>query len=460
MKIEPRHDFSNHDWKEKYSRAPKKKENELRISSGVARGNFSAHKGGFSGNKTWSVMARATVFSGVKNRGRAAAFAEYIERKEECICAVGDPEAKKKFAEIEKKLLSENPNRVTQRQLTIPVPVEFLNNADKNMQKFAEQFGKKYFDICATWNMALHQGGKDMKNPHIHIIFSPVDAAGKNIRDLSKSNYMFLDAFKKDVGQFLHNELSVEIRTIDKKQARKRYPRWVVEAAKRAEKAELAGDKGALKQEYIKRYPIFEEFIKEKERKKKLQEFNELKSEEKKFNEKFKDFAEKTKKVFDKITGSEEAKIKEKVKEIQEGKDMCWEKKQKNQEPTKEPAKEKPEPESQKPQYKTQRKKEIESEIKKIDKINEKLNKKINSRWFSVKEKEQLISDREYNNMLKMGLESELRSIEKPSVPKPKIEIPKPDENKKYSDELQKMQQHQVSQEFIKKNNNENKLKR
>jgi hypothetical protein len=401
----------------------------------------------------------ASVVSGIKDRGRAAAFASYIERKEECICAVGDKEAKQKFNELEKKLLSENPKRVLQRRLIVPVPTEFLNNPDKLMQKFAEQFGKKYFEPCSTYNFALHAGGKDMKNPHIHIIFSPIDINGKNIRDLSKSNYMFLDAFKKDVGQFLHNELGVEIRTIDKKQARKRYPRWVAEAAKRAEKAELNGDGGALKREYMQRYPIFCEFLKEKERKKELKEFNELKSEEKKFKLKFKNFAEKTKKVFDKITGSEEAEIKNKVKEIQEDK-MCWEKKPKNQEPT--ATKEEPKPESQKPQYKTKRKKEIESEIKKIDKINEKLNKKINSRWFSVKEKNQLISDREHNNMLKMGLEEELRSIDKPSKPKPepKPEIQKPDENKKYSDELQKMQQHQVSQEFIKKNNNENKLGR
>ena len=455
MKIEPRHDFSKSDWKEKYTRAPKKKENELRISSGAARGNFSAHKGGFSGNKTWSVSVMASVVSGVKDKGRAAAFAEYIERPSECICSVGEEKTKEKFAEIEKKLLSENPKRVTQRRLIVPVPTEFLKNADKNMQKFADQFSKKYFDVCSTWNMALHSGGKDMKNPHIHIIFSPVDINGKNIRDLSKSNYMFLDSFKRDVGDFLNRELGIEIRQNDKKQARKRYPRWVAEAYKRAEKAALAGDKGALKQEYIKRYPIFEEFLKEKKRKKELKEFNELKNEEKQFNLKFKNFAEKTKKVFDKITGSEETKIKEKVKEIREGKDMCWEKKPKNQEP----AKKEPKPESQKPQYKTQtRKKEIESEIKKIDKINEKLNKKINSRWFSVKEKNQLISDREHNNMLKMGLKEELRSIEKPSELKPEPkEMPKHDE--KYSDELQKMQQHQISKEFVKKNN-ENKLGR
>ena len=325
MKIEPRHDFSRSDWKEKYTRRPSQK-NEPRISSGAARGNFNGHKGGFSGNKTWSVSVMASVVSGVKDRGRAAAFAEYIERPEECLSAVGDPEAKKKFNELENRLLSENPKRVTQRRLIIPVPVEFLNNADKNMQKFAAEFGKKYLEPCATWNMALHAGRKDLKNPHIHIIFSPTDANRKNIRDLSKSNYMFLDSFKKDVGQFLHRELGIEIRTIDKKQARRRYPRWVAEAMKRAEKAELAGDGGALKREYMQRYPIFEEFLKEKGRKKELKEFNELKDEEKKFNKKFTEFAERTKKIFKKITGSEEAEIKNKVKEIREGKG--WEEKQ------------------------------------------------------------------------------------------------------------------------------------
>ena len=458
MKIEPRHDFSNHDWKEKYTRRPSQK-NEPRISSGPARSNFTNHKGSFGGNKTWSVSVMASVVSGVKDKGRAAAFAEYIERPEECLSAVGDPEAKKKFNELEKKLLSDNPKRVIQRRLIVPVPIEFLNNPDKLMKKFADQFGKKYFEPCSTYNFALHAGGKDLKNPHIHIIFSPVDAAGKNIRDLSKSNYMFLDSFKRDVGQFLHNELGVEIRTIDKKQARKRYPRWVSEAAKRAEKAELAGDKGALKREYMQRYPIFGEFLQEKERKKALKEYSELKNEEKKFNEKFKDFAEKTKKVFDKITGSEEAEIKNKVKEIREGKEgkdnMCWEKKQKNQEPTKEPAKK-----EEKPKEKD-KKSEIKKEINELQRHIDKLDKKINSKFISNKKREKLIIESNDISIRKYKLESELQKLETPKPePKPKIEIPKPDENKKYSDELQKMQQHQVSQEFIKKNNNENKLRR
>ncbi len=451
MKIEPRHDFSNHDWKDKYTRRPSQK-NEPRISSGAARGNFTNHKGSFGGNKTWSVSVMASVISGVKDRGRAAAFAEYIERPEECLSAVGDPEAKKKFNELEKKLLSDNPKRVIQRRLIVPVPTEFLNKADENLKKFADQFGKKYFEPCSTYNFALHAGGKDMKNPHIHIIFSPVDANGKNIRDLSKSNYMFLDSFKRDVGIFLNRELGIEIRQNDKKQARKRYPRWVCEAFKRAQKAELAGDKGALKQEYIKRYPIFSEFLKEKERKKALREYSELKSEEKQFNEKFKDFAEKTKKIFSKITGSEEAKIKNKVKEIQEGKDMCWEKKQKNQEPTKEPAKK-----EEKPKEKD-KKSEIKKEINELQRHIDKLDKKINSKFISNKKREKLIIESNDISIRKYKLESEFQKLEtpKPEPKPPKIE--KPDENKKYSDELRRMQQHQVSQEFTKKN--ENKLKR
>ena len=282
MKNEPLHNFFSLDWKEKYTPAPKKDEPKIRISTGPARSNFSSHKGGFSGTKSWSVSVMASLVGGVKDKGRASAFAEYIERPEECICSVGDPEAAKKFKELEKKLLSDSPKRVTQRRLIIPVPVEFLNNPDKNMQKFAAEFGKKYFDVCSTWNMALHAGGEDLKNPHIHIIFSPVDANMKNIRDLSKSNYKFLPAFKADVGAFISQELGIKIRTIDKSQARKRFPKWVAQAMKRAEIAELEGDGGKLMKEYIARYPILTEYMEEKRRKTLLKDINELEKEKEK----------------------------------------------------------------------------------------------------------------------------------------------------------------------------------
>ena len=316
MKVEPRHNFFDDGWQIKYAKPPKKEEpkyGKIRLSSGPARINFNGHKGGFSGTKSWSVSVMASVVSGVKDKGRASAFAEYIERPEECICAVGDPNAAKKFKEIENKLLSENPKRVTQRRLIIPVPVEFLTNADENLQKFAGRFGKKYFDVCATWNMALHAGGGDMKNPHIHVIYAPVDANMKNIRDLSKSNYMFLQGFKKDVGSFFERELGIEIRNIDKNQSRKRAPKWVAQAYKRAEQA---NDGGKVMRDYAERYPIFAEYLDERKRKKVLQEYNDLKGKEKEFNQKYNSFALKTKSIFEKITGKEEQQIKAKVQEI------------------------------------------------------------------------------------------------------------------------------------------------
>lgn len=278
MKNEPLHNFFTPSWKEKYTPAPKKDESKIRIGSGSARKNFSGRKGGFSGTKSWSVSVMASVVGGVKDKGRASAFAEYIERKEECLCAAGDPEAKKKFAELEKKLLSDNPKRVTQRRLIVPVPKEWLKNPDKLTEKFAAEFGKKYFDMCATYNFALHAGGEDLKNPHIHIIFSPIDANMKNIRDLSKSNYKFLPAFKADVGAFIKQELGIEIRTVNKGEARKRFPEWVAQVFKRAEQAEFAGDSGKMMKEYAERYPIMAEYLQEKRCKTLLKDINDLKS--------------------------------------------------------------------------------------------------------------------------------------------------------------------------------------
>ena len=316
MKNEPLHNFFSPSWQEKFTRPPKKDESKIRISPGTARSNFSNHKGDFSGSKTWSVSVMASVVSGVKDKGRAAAFAEYIERPEECLCAVGDKEAAKKFKEIENKLLSTDPKRVTQRRLIVPVPKEFLNNPDELMKKFAAEFGKKYFDVCATWSMALHAGGEDLKNPHIHIIYSPVDSSGKNIRDLDKSNYLFLDSLKKDVGTFINQELGIKIRTIDKSQARKRFPKWVAQAYKRAE---LANDGGKMLKEYAEKYPIFTEYMEEKRRKTLLKDINELEGKEKEFNSKFNKFTVKTKSIFEKITAVEEQEIKNKVNEIKKG---------------------------------------------------------------------------------------------------------------------------------------------
>ena len=317
MKIEPKHDFSKSDWKEKYTRAPKKKENELRISSGPARSNFSNHKGSFSGNKTWSVSVMASVVSGVKDKGRAAAFASYVERPSECICSIGDKDAKEKFNELEKKLLSQNPRRVTQRRLIIPVPSEFLKNADKNMQKFADEFGKKYFDICSTWNMALHSGGKDLKNPHIHVIFSPTDANGKNIRDLSKSNYMFLDSFKKDVGKFIERELNIKCNIgLSKKKKElkikggKHYKKWIIAAYKK-----YSNDPEKLKK-YAEKYKDLADYIDNLKANEKIKNINELEKKHDKIKKEIYDFSKKNEKTFEKITGEEEKQFLHKIKEI------------------------------------------------------------------------------------------------------------------------------------------------
>ena len=321
MKNEPKHNFSLPDWKEKYTRPPKKENQNIRISAGPARGHFSSHSGGFGGNRTWSVSVMASAVSGVKDKGRAAAFAEYIERPEECLSAAGDPEAKRKFAEIENKLLSENPKRVTQRRLIVPVPTEFLKNPDKNMQKFAAEFVKKYFEPCAVWNMALHAGGEDLKNPHIHIIYSPVDIAGKNIRDYNQKT--FLEDVKKDVGIFITRELGIpavvkEYKKNKAKGAIKHYPKWIANAYKRAEAAELAGDGGAMKKDYAARYPVFREYLDERGRKKAEKKINDLESREKVLSKQFAAFADKNKKIFDKINGAEEAEIKNKIAKIKQ----------------------------------------------------------------------------------------------------------------------------------------------
>lgn len=317
MKTEPRHNFDKPDWKEKYTRPPKKENRNVRISGGAARGNFTAHNGGFGGNKTWSVSVMASVVSGVKDKGRASAFAEYIKRPAECLCSVGDENAKEKFAEIEEKLLSENPKRVTQRRLIVPVPTEFLKDVDKNMQKFADEFGKKYFDVCYTHNFALHAGGKDLKNPHIHIIFSPVDNSGKNIRDLSKSNYMFLDSFKKDVGQFIERELNIKCNVgLSKKKKElkvkggKHYPKWIAAAYKK-----YSNDPEKLKK-YALKYPDLADYISSLKANEKIKNINELEKKHDKMKKEIYDFSKKNQKTFEKITGAEEKQFLNKIQEI------------------------------------------------------------------------------------------------------------------------------------------------
>ncbi len=263
-----------------YARRPRHEKEGLRIPSGPARAAWSSHSGGFKGNHggNFAVYARMEVCSGIKNKGWPGKMVNYIENPDKCLASYGDPEAKKKFDEVENKLLSANPNRVTQMRLTIAVPREFLNNPDKNMSKLGEFLDNKYFSSCYTWTMSLHKGGadsKDFKNPHIHILFSSVDADLKNIRDFNRSNYKFIPTVKQDLADFYERELGIkaEVRNSKKMKAQgkapiKHYPKWVSAAHKRALAAYKNGDNGALIKEYSKKYPIFAEYVLEKERKK------------------------------------------------------------------------------------------------------------------------------------------------------------------------------------------------
>lgn len=282
MKIEPNHNFSGDEWKIRFAKPPRReKERKIRISGGKARLNFgraftagAANDGKkFSSGKTWSVSVMAKVVSGVKNKGYSGAYARYIERPGECLSAYGDSESSKKFNELDEKLLSENPKRVIQRKLDIPVPKEWLNDPDKLTEKFGKLLEEKYFDVCYTWNMALHQGGNDFKNPHIHVIFAPVDSELKNIRDFSKQNKGFLQSVKEDVKDFVSNELGInavlkEYKKNKEPGAIKHYPKWVANALKRAEAAEQAGDGGKMMRDYAEKYPIFQEYQDERHRKK------------------------------------------------------------------------------------------------------------------------------------------------------------------------------------------------
>ena len=405
-----------------YVKRPKREKEQILNIAGPARSNFSSHKGGFRGQMSHTLFTSAQNISGVQNRGRAGKFCDYVSRENEALATYGNKtESKTHFSLIESEILPARSNSVIQRRLVVQLPREFLNNANKNLARLCKDLDAKYFSRSGAFVVALHGGGKDFKNPHLHIIFSNRDANLKNIREYHSKD--FLSGVKRDIAQFITTEIGIKCEvSAERKPENRHYPRWVSEAFKRA----TADKSGETLKKYIAKYPIFQEYaetqrnkiidkkIINKEQKLKnvitaeiaaLDKLSE-KIVKQKTGKEFTGFAEKTKHIFAKITGREEA---EKVKHLKEGKEMCdWLN---------------PKPENQEIK-KIQAKKE---KIKEIEKINSKINKKINSRLFSIKEKNQLIQDREYNISLKYRLETEIRALQAPALPEKKEQESKKD---------------------------------
>lgn len=244
----------------KYTKRPKNQEPKLLKSKklglgGNANGQFKSRY------KTWNVSAQASSVSGIKNRGRSAKFIDYIARKEECLALYGDENAKERFKELDDKLLSKRKNLTVQKRFVIPLPKEFLNNPEKLTEKFGKQLFDKYFSNCYAFSMALHSGGKDMKNPHFHIVYSVVDNSMKNIRELNNKN--FPAEIRKNIAQFIESELQIKC-GLKQGKAIKHYPKWVAAAYERAQKDQT----GRLLKEYSERYAVFAEYTHERERKK------------------------------------------------------------------------------------------------------------------------------------------------------------------------------------------------
>ena len=245
-------------WQIKYVKPPKKQGSGLKRTR-LGRISPPARTGG--GNKIWHISAPAQNIAGIANKGRSSAFIRYIEREEECLATYGDFDAEKKFKELDDKLLSKRSNLVLQRRLVVPVPVEWL---DKEPEELLEKFGKlsedRFFDKSYTFKMALHKGGEDWHNPHVHIAFANVDGNLKNIREYTSSD--FLDKFEEAIKEFIEKNLKIECTMRPgKEKAAKHYPKWIAQAYKRAEAAELAGDSGAMIRNYAERYPIFDEYV-------------------------------------------------------------------------------------------------------------------------------------------------------------------------------------------------------
>ncbi|MHB1646725.1 MAG: hypothetical protein ACYCSW_09525 [bacterium] len=244
-----------------YTRPPKKENQKIRL--GGAHGSVA--KGGFKGLKTWNISAQVSRVKGVENRGRSGAFSEYMERKEECVVAYGDESkiAKQKYAELEEKLFKQKKNSVIQRRFVIPLPKEILNNPEK-VGKLLNSLQDRYFSSCYTFSAALHKS-ENCKNPHVHIAYSNVDANFKAIREFQDPN--MLNEIKKDIKFFIENELKIKCQMKGIGKSIKHYPKWISGAVKRAEEAEKRGDGGKMMREYEERYPLFSEYISERNRK-------------------------------------------------------------------------------------------------------------------------------------------------------------------------------------------------
>lgn len=252
-------------WQIKYAKPPKKNEPKLKKMrlGGIPLGRLSS-----GGNKIWHISAPAQNISGIANKGRSSAFIKYIEREGECIATFGDEDAEQKFKELDGKLLEKRKTSVLQRRFVVPVPKEWLdNNPEKLLEKFGELAGERFFDKSYTWKMALHAGGPDYHNPHIHVAFANVDGNLKVIREYNSSD--FLDKFEETIKEIIERELNIECTNRPgKEKATEHFPKWIAQAYKRAKTAEERGDGGAMIQEYIERYPIFEKYVLEKSRKK------------------------------------------------------------------------------------------------------------------------------------------------------------------------------------------------
>ncbi|MHB1697927.1 MAG: hypothetical protein ACYCSQ_07510 [bacterium] len=254
-------------WDSGYTRPPKKENQKIRIGGAHGLVGKSRPSGGFKGLRTWNISCQVSRVKGVAERGTSGHFVgEYIERPEECVIAVGDTpaEGKKKYAELEEKLFKQKKNSVIQRRFVIPLPKEILNNPEK-VEKLLKTLQNNYFSSCYAFSAALHKSEKDFKNPHVHIAYSNVDANFKAIREFRDP--AMLDAVKKDIKNFVEQELGIKCAMKGIGKSIKHYPKWIAGALKRAEEAERRGDGGKMMNEYAEKYPAFAEYISERNRK-------------------------------------------------------------------------------------------------------------------------------------------------------------------------------------------------
>ena len=290
----------------KYSRRPKRENEKTLKTNGKARANFSSHKGSFKNEMSHTLFTNAQNISGIENKGRSCKFIDYISDKDKALAIYGDKDgAKEHYRKIENEILPKRANSVIQRRLTVQLPREFLSNADKNLENISKMLDEKYFSRSGAFVIALHDGGADFRNPHLHIVFSGRDANLKNIREYHDKN--FLNAVKKDIAQFISQEIGVKCKVSTERKNSRHYPRWVSEAFKK-----YKNQPDQLKK-YCDKYEILANYVNDINYRNNMKE---LKNEEKEFNREYTAFAKKNKKVFDKIHGKEEQEIKQKVEKI------------------------------------------------------------------------------------------------------------------------------------------------